>query len=188
MDPRALILRLTPEGSRAAELLITHGEMVAALAVAVAMRFPDIETDFEFLYEAAMLHDIGMLRTDAPSLGCFGTAPYIRHGVLGRQMLEEEGLHRHALVCERHFLAGVSAGDIQTQGLDLPVRDMLPVSREEILICYADCFYSKKAGKLTRRRAPAEALASLPEFCRPAFSSWLEEFLELPSPVQSSRL
>ena len=103
-------------------------------------------------------------------------------------MLEEEGLFRHALVCERHFLAGVSAEDILNQRMDLPVRDMLPVSREEKLICYADCFYSKKPGKLTREREPEKALASLPEFCRPVFSRWLEEFLELPLPVESSRL
>ena len=188
MDPYALIRRLSGKDSRAAEILTTHGEMVAALAEEVARRFPAARTDYEFLFEAAMLHDIGMLQTDAPSLGCFGTSPYIRHGVLGRQMLEEEGLFRHALVCERHFLAGVSAGDILAQGMDLPVRDMLPVSREEKLICYADCFYSKKPGKLTRRRRPAQALASLPEFCRPVFSSWLEEFLELTLPADSSRL
>jgi uncharacterized protein len=188
MDPLALIRRLSPEGSRAAEILITHGGMVAARAAAVAMRFPAVDTDFDFLYEAAILHDIGMLRTDAPSLGCYGTAPYIRHGVLGRGMLEEEGLPRHALVCERHFLAGVSAGDIVAQGLDLPVRDMFPVSREEKLICYADCFYSKKPGNLTRERTPAKALASLPGFCRPVFSRWLEEFLEIQRPVESSRL
>ena len=58
-------------------------------------------------------------------------------------MLLEEGLPRHALVCERHIGAGLTADEIRNQGLPLPAVDMLPLTVEEKLVCYADNFFSK---------------------------------------------
>ncbi|WP_198947001.1 HD domain-containing protein [Marispirochaeta aestuarii] len=172
------IRRYYAAGSKAEVILLAHGEAVAAKAQEVARRFPEVETDFDFLYEAAVLHDIGMIETDVPSLGCFGRAPYIHHGIIGRRLLEEQELVRHALVCERHFLTGVSRDDILREGMDLPSRDMLPESWEEKLICYADCFYSKKPGRLKEEKSPERVLKKLPDFCRPVFRQWLVEFRE----------
>ena len=90
-----------------------------------------------------MLHDIGIIHTNAPGIHCHGTEPYICHGVIGRRMLDELGLFRHALVCERHTGAGLALKDIVDQNLPLPHRDLLPMSLEENLVCYADKFYSK---------------------------------------------
>ena len=50
---------------------------------------------------------------------------------------------RHALVCERHTGAGLSLKDIMDQKLPVPPREMLPVSMEEQVICFADKFFSK---------------------------------------------
>ena len=99
-----------------------------------------------------MLHDIGIGLCEAPQLHCSGTEPYLAHGVLGRQLLEKEGLGLHALVCERHTGAGITAEEIREGGLPLPVRDYLPVSLEEKIICVADKFYSKKPGKLWKEK------------------------------------
>jgi uncharacterized protein len=63
--------------------------------------------------------------------------------MLGAEMLRNEGLPRHALVCERHTGSGLSADDIIKENLPLPPRDMLPLSVEERVICYADKFFSK---------------------------------------------
>ena len=90
-----------------------------------------------------MLHDIGVVRCNAPSIHCLGELPYICHGVAGREMLDNLGLHRHALVCERHTGSGLTVEDIIRQGLPLPHREMLPITTEEKLICYADKFFSK---------------------------------------------
>ena len=49
----------------------------------------------------------------------------------------------HALVCERHVGVGLSKTDIENQRLPLPLRDMLPISIEEQIICFADKFFSK---------------------------------------------
>ena len=116
------------------------------MAVKLGQRLIDkgVPVDIEFVEEAAMLHDIGMCRTDAPGIHCHGTEPYIRHGILGRQMLDSIGLYRHGRVCERHTGAGITAAEIISQHLPIdPPRDLLPESIEEKLVCYADKFFSK---------------------------------------------
>ena len=94
-----------------------------------------------------MLHDIGIFLTDAPGIFCFGDKPYICHGYLGADLLREEGFPRHALVCERHTGAGISAESIIKQDLPIPHREMLPVSMEEQVICFADKFFQKRVWK-----------------------------------------
>jgi uncharacterized protein len=143
IDPVRIIRDYYPPGSAAYDILMRHGEQVAAKALAVADHLEERPVDRTFLYEAAMLHDIGIFRTDTPTLDCHGTEPYIRHGVIGRNLLEARGLERHALVCERHVGVGLSIGDIRRQELPLPERDMRPVTLEEEIVCYADKFFSK---------------------------------------------
>lgn len=63
--------------------------------------------------------------------------------MIGRELLENMGYHRHALVCERHTGSGMTRDEIIASNLPLPHRDMLPVTMEEKLICYADKFFSK---------------------------------------------
>lgn len=130
------------DNSRLRTILEVHSRLVAdkALRCADARSLP---IDRQFTEEAAMLHDIGIFRCNAPDICCEGSLPYICHGVEGRTILEAEGLPRHALVCERHTGAGLTVHDIETQHLPLPHRDMTPRTIEERLICYADKFYSK---------------------------------------------
>lgn len=131
-------------------LLLTHSRVVRDLALELGRR-SGLDIDLDFVSEAAMLHDIGIYMCDAPSIHCHGTEPYIRHGIIGAEMLRAEGLPRHALVCERHTGAGLTSQEIKAQGLPLPHHDFLPVSLEEKLICYADKFYSK-SGDPTERK------------------------------------
>jgi len=79
----------------------------------------------------------------APRIHCTGTHDYIEHGYLGAEILRKEGLYKHALVCERHTGVGISLKMILKKQMPLPHRDLLPVSPEEQVICYADKFYSK---------------------------------------------
>lgn len=124
-------------------LVWRHSEQVASLALQIARRCRRPGIDVQFLYEAAMLHDIGVFRTHAPSIFCMGNEPYICHGMIGAGILRDEGLERHALVCERHIGVGLTIADIERQNLPLPRRDMLPLTIEEKLVCYADNFFSK---------------------------------------------
>lgn len=141
MDIYPIIDKYYPEGPLRQTLLV-HSRAVADKALTIA-KAKNLDIDPAFVEEAAMLHDIGIFATNAPSIHCTGSQPYICHGVIGSEMLNKLGCPRHALVCERHTGAGLTVDDIIRQNLPLPHRDMCPISLEEKLICYADKFYSK---------------------------------------------
>jgi uncharacterized protein len=147
MDPIEVISEFYEPGSRAYEVLVGHSRLVADKAMAVARRVAHLNPDLAFIGEAAMIHDIGIFMTDAPGFGCNGEKPYLCHGIIGRELLEKKGLPRHALVCERHVGTGISAEDIRRAGLPLPCRDMVPITLEEEIVCYADKFFSKSSKK-----------------------------------------
>ena len=145
IDTLSIIDRYYAPDDEARQVLITHSEQVAELAAQLCRQLiaRGMPVDEEFVVEAAMMHDIGIVRVDAPTIGCHGSEPYICHGIEGRAMLEQLGLFRHALVCERHTGAGITMTDIDEQQLPLPRRDMVPVSLEEKVVCYADKFFCK---------------------------------------------
>lgn len=131
------------EGSALLDLLLTHSEMVARKAIAVADS-ANLNINRDFIFNAAMLHDIGIFKCNAPGIYCYGEEPYIRHGIIGGEVLRKEGLDEaYARVCERHTGAGLTAKEIAETGLPLPHLNLLPESLEEKLICYADKFFSK---------------------------------------------
>ena len=115
MNPLALIDKYYPEENELKHILLTHSRSVADKALAMARNHPELNLDLAFVEEAAMLHDIGIFRTDADGIHCFGTYPYICHGYLGADLMRKEGFPRHALVCERHTGAGMSLQSIIDQ-------------------------------------------------------------------------
>lgn len=141
------------------KILLKHSKAVADKAIAIAEAHPELPIDRQFLLEAAMVHDIGIIKTNAPDIQCFGTEPYIRHGVLGAEMMRAEGYPLHARVCERHTGAGLSLKEIEEQSLPLPHEDLLPETLEEKLICYADKFFSKT--RLDREKTLEQAERSV---------------------------
>lgn len=159
------------------EILVTHSRSVAEMAVDIARRHPELGADEPFLYEAAMLHDIGVFLTDAPGIHCFGREPYIKHGLLGAELLRSEGLPRHARVAERHTGTGLTRETILRQSLPLPLADYSPETVEEQLICYADKFFSKS--HLERVRTPEQVLKSLEKFGTEGverMKAWMQRF------------
>lgn len=160
------------------DLLLTHSRCVADKALAISAAHPGLGADNIFIEESAMLHDIGIFLTDAAPIHCFGTNPYIAHGYLGAELLRSEGLPQHALVCERHTGTGLSLDDIVSRNLPIPHRDMRPVSIEEILVCFADKFYSKTHPD--REKTVGQVEASLEKFGEPGllqFREWCMRFL-----------
>lgn len=129
--------------SKLYNILVLHSEAVRDKALAIAAAHPELGIDIGFVAEAALLHDIGILYTDAAGIECYGTQPYIMHGILGAEMLRREGLPRHARVCERHTGSGITAEYIIQHNLPMPHQDFLPETVEERLVCYADKFFSK---------------------------------------------
>lgn len=164
IDYNAIINEYYTAGSELHSLLVEHSRQVADLALALGrdLRRRGVEVDLDFVEEAAMLHDIGIFLTDAPGIHCRGTEPYIRHGLLGAELLRSKGLERHARVCERHTGAGITVDDIKSQNLPLPMRDLTPATIEEKLVCYADKFFSKSHPE--RRKTLDQARRSLMKF------------------------
>ncbi len=124
-------------------ILITHSEQVRDRALRIIDQHAEWSVDRDFVSEAAMLHDIGIIYCNAPKIYCVGPHHYIEHGFLGAELLRSEGLDRHALVAERHTGSGITMEQVIREDLPIPVQDYLPISLEERIICYADKFYSK---------------------------------------------
>ncbi len=147
MDYRALTDKYYSTSPELKNILVAHSMQVRDRALKIVDSHPEWteskEVDRNFVEEAAMLHDIGIIFCNAPKIFCVGTHAYIEHGFLGGELLRKEGFPKHALVAERHTGAGITMEQVIREQLPIPVRDYCPVSLEEKIICYADKFYSK---------------------------------------------
>jgi len=141
---QSVIDGIYPAGRKARGILLSHSRDVAAKALDIAGR-KHLSLGPEDIENAAMLHDIGIIFTDAPGIDCHGQAPYLAHGAIGADTLRAAGVpEKYALVAERHTGAGLTADEIALNSLPLPAgRDYMPHSLLERLVCYADCFFSK---------------------------------------------
>ena len=82
------------------------------------------------------------------------------------------------MVCERHTGAGLSLQSIIDQNLPVPHREMVPVSLEEQVICFADKFFSKT--HLDTEKSVERALKSISKYGEEGiirFNNWCERFL-----------
>ncbi|MBD5322035.1 MAG: HDIG domain-containing protein [Bacteroides sp.] len=171
MTFQEIIDKYYPPGSLRRVIYMRHCESVARLALEIADRCgTDVER--EMIYEAAMLHDIGICLTDARDIGCEGSEPYIMHGVLGGKLLRDHGMpEEYARVAERHTGAGITREDIVSQGLPLPPGDYMPRTVLERLVCYADKFYSK--GGDMKRKSPDRVEASMARISQATLQRYL---------------
>ena len=163
MDYLSIIYKYYPEDDELRRLLLKHSRQVADRCMEIVRKHGELPVDVQFLEEAAMLHDIGIVRCNAPSIHCHGTEPYLRHGPIGADILRAEGFPRHARVAERHT------------GTGLPGYE--PETLEEQIVCYADKFYSKS--RPDRVLTVAETAESLEKFGYEGvlkFLSWAERF------------
>ena len=177
MDYLELIKKYYPEDNALRQLLLLHSRQVADHCLQIVTKHKELPVDRQFLEEAAMLHDIGVFRCHAPSILCVGSEPYIRHGLIGAELLRAEGLPRHARVAERHTGTGLTREQIERQQLPLPLQDFVPETIEEQIVCYADKFYSKSSPD--RVRTVLETAQSLEKFGREGvakFLMWAKRF------------
>lgn len=179
MNPFDIIDELYGPNSRTRRILLKHGKQVADKAIHIARKISHLKPDLNFIKEAAILHDIGIFMTHAPELGCLGEYPYVCHGYLGRGILEKKGLPTHALVCERHVGVGITAEEIKRYNLPLPHRDMVPVSIEEQIICFADKFFSKNGNMYPNEKSVEDVFNTLRQYGpdkMARFQSWVTMF------------
>lgn len=191
MDYSKIIYHFYPEDNELRRLLLVHSRAVADKALLICDRHPELNLDRDFVEIAAMLHDIGIMKCDAPGIFCHGTEPYIRHGIMGAEMLrllEPSGaLEPFARVCQRHTGAGITRQEVLDQRLPMSLpqdesEPYMPETLEEQVVCYADKFFSKT--KLNREKTVEEVARSLNKFGEGGvgrFLQWAQKFEENPS-------
>lgn len=179
MDFLRILQKYYDKNSDLYKILIVHSRMVTNKAMEVVKKLPNIIIDIDFVKEAIIIHDIGIYKTNKPEIGCNGKYEYICHGYLGADIMREEGYEKHALVCERHVGVGISIDDIQKGNLPLPFKNMVPISIEEQIICFADKFFSKNPNQLYKEKTIDEAIAEVSKYGQEKadkFNNWLKMF------------
>jgi uncharacterized protein len=129
----------TPE---AFDLVYTHCLIVCGIAAQLHAR-SGADLDIDLVRAGSLLHDIGVYRL-YDEAGKLDYPNYIRHGVLGHELLLEEGFPEE--ICRfssHHTGVGLTREDVLRQRLPLPPADYLAETGEETLVMYADKFHSK---------------------------------------------
>ncbi|RKS74377.1 uncharacterized protein BZB76_2890 [Actinomadura pelletieri DSM 43383] len=102
-----------------------------------------LDVDKDLVRAGCLLHDIGVYRLYDVT-GELDHKSYVRHGVLGHEILRAEGFPEEICrFCSRHTGVGLTRDDIERQRLPLPVGDYVAETGEERLVMYADKFHSK---------------------------------------------
>lgn len=151
LNELSIIGHFYPENTMLRKMLVRHSMQVRlkALEIAEMPENKSLNIDLDVVSAGALLHDIGIRECDAPSILCNGSNHYLCHGIIGAEMLRDYGkefnidLEKYARICERHTGSGLTAKEIEQQGLPLPHKDFLPETVEEKLVCFADSFFSK---------------------------------------------
>lgn len=128
--------------AEARDSVYTHCVIVCGIAEQLHAR-TGLGGDLELVRAGCLLHDVGVYRL-YDDAGVLDHAHYIRHGILGEELLLEEGLP--GAICRfaaHHTGVGLTREDVLRQELPLPPRDYLAETAEERLVMYADKFHSK---------------------------------------------
>lgn len=176
-----IINRYLEPNSLAYRIYVPHVTLVTNKALEIGRRLSLDKGELQFIEEAGMLHDIGVSGVLSPKMELEGDKPYICHGYLGREILEAEGLPRHALVADRHTGVGITLEEVRQRNLPVPERSYEPVSQAEKIISYADLFFSKRPERIWLEETPAEIEAELSQFGQrqvEIFREWQAEFGE----------
>ena len=73
MNPYEIIDKYYPENTQQRQILVIHSLAVSGKAMKMLDAHPELRLNRSFVKEAALLHDIGIFQTDAPTIQCFGT-------------------------------------------------------------------------------------------------------------------
>jgi uncharacterized protein len=131
----------------ALSIVYAHCQAVCGIAEQLMSRpAPAVHgIDADLVRAGCLLHDVGvyLLYDDA---GVLDQAGYIRHGVLGHDLLMEEGIpERICRFASHHTGVGLTRQDVLSQGLPLPEADYMAETTEETVVMYADKFHTKAA-------------------------------------------
>lgn len=115
-------------------MVLSHSRAVQSVALRIGLKIlsQGHDIDIQFIRSASILHDVGRFKYPPGKES-------IKHGIYGAQILSDEGLdERYSNLCERHIGAGIDEYDVESQKLDIPIKNYMPISVEEKVITYAD--------------------------------------------------
>ena len=109
--------------SGCSEKVILHCKAVRDVAVKIAKK---ANADLKLVEAAALLHDIGRSKTHG-----------ISHGIEGVKIAKKIGVPNNIIrIIERHLGAGIPKAEAKKLGL--PLKDYIPITLEEKIVCHAD--------------------------------------------------
>ena len=122
--------------------VFTHCLIVWDIAKAI-IESNQLDVNAELVKAGCLLHDVGVYSLYRDNW--FDEDMYITHGIVGYQILKDEGYGEQICrIASHHTGVGLSRNDIKQQGLPLPDEDYLAETIEEELVMYADKFHSKQ--------------------------------------------
>ncbi|MEV4763082.1 HD domain-containing protein [Micromonospora chokoriensis] len=126
------------------DLVYTHCQIICAVAEQLLAVHP-APLDAALVRAGSLLHDIGVYRL-YDATGRLDHQTYVRHGILGHDLLRDLGLPESvSRFCSHHTGVGLTREDVLRQRLPLPVDDYTADTVEEQLVMYADKFHTKTA-------------------------------------------
>ncbi len=127
------------------DIIWTHSLIIADIALQIAKNLTNkykIKIDIKLMKTGDLLHDIGVYQIFDEKLHL--TKDYIQHGILGYKILKSEGYSEQLAgfaLC--HTGVGLTRENIHINKIPLPDEDLIPLTLEEEIICYADNFHTK---------------------------------------------
>ncbi|MBO3744004.1 HDIG domain-containing metalloprotein [Actinoplanes flavus] len=135
VEIRALHERFAPSPD-SFERVWTHSVIVCRIAEQL-LGGGRHDLNADLVRAGCLLHDIGVHQLEPDD-------HYVRHGLLGYQLLGDTGLPETLRrFCAHHTGVGITRDDVLRQELPLPHCDFLAETGEEELVMYADKFHSK---------------------------------------------
>ncbi|TFG15629.1 MAG: HDIG domain-containing protein [Promethearchaeota archaeon] len=103
-----------------------HSIKVADKALEIANKIKKTKVNMNLVEIGALLHDVGRSKTHG-----------FNHALIGGKILRARGFPEELVrICETHILGGLDKEDAQSVGL--PIKDYIPTTLEEKIICLAD--------------------------------------------------
>jgi len=164
--------------TEAFESVYTHCEIVWRIAEQLLAGPGGVGVDAELVRAGCLLHDIGVYRLYDEQGRRGDHTQYVRHGVLGADILAAEGLPPMlGRFCSCHTGVGLTRHDILSQNLPIPLGDYVPQTAEERLVTYADKFHSKsRPPRFVSADTFARRIARFGEEKVVVFGEFAEEF------------
>lgn len=149
-------------GDELLDLVWNHSLIVRDIAMQLAkkMEGKNIKTNIELVETGALIHDIGCY--DCYEFVRKNVKPYIQHGVVGSEILKNEGFDKKVCnIASIHLGVGITKENIVANKLPLEEKDFVPTTLEEKLVAYADNFHSKNGPKFMTFEEARNKLAKL---------------------------